>query len=80
MITRVLDGKAPDEAFGPSTVTKEINRRWGAKLRRKVNKRTVAATLRRWALRGRIHRTREGRAHHEALYVKRAPAAAKGVS
>src|SRR5262245_10174971 len=76
MIRRVLDGKAPDEAFGPSAVTKEINKRWGAKLRRKVNKRTVAATLRRWAVRGRIHRTREGRARYESLYVKQAPAAA----
>ncbi|HEY7213253.1 MAG TPA: hypothetical protein VIC28_01425 [Thermoanaerobaculia bacterium] len=75
MITRVLDAKAPNEAFGPSAVTKEINKRWGAKLRRKVNKRTVAATLRRWAVRGRIHRTREGRARYESLYVKRAPVA-----
>ena len=75
MIRRVLDGRAPDESFGPTAVTREINRRWGAKMRRKVNKRTVAATLRRWAVRGRIHRTREGRAHHETLYVKRAPAA-----
>ncbi len=78
MIARLLEGKAADEVFGPSAVTKEVHERWGAKLRRKVDPRTVAATLRRWAVAGRIHRTREGRAHYESLYVKRAPATAAG--
>jgi len=71
MIARVIEGKAADETFGPSVVTKEINERWGAKLRRKVDPRTVAATLRRWAAAGRIHQTREGRAYYESLYVKK---------
>jgi len=61
--------QAPDEVFGPSAVTTEVNKRWGAKLRRKADPRTVAATLRRWAVAGRIHRAREGRAHYELLYV-----------
>lgn len=74
MIARVLEAKAPDEVFGPAAVTNEIHARWGAKLRRKVDPRTVAATLRRWAVSGRIHRTREGRAHYESLYVRKAPA------
>jgi hypothetical protein len=74
MIARVLEAKTPDEIFGPAAVTNEINRRWGAKLRRKADPRTVAATLRRWAVAGRIHRTQEGRAHYESLYVKKAPA------
>lgn len=78
MIARVLEDKRPDEVFGPSGVTHEINKRWGPKLRRKPDPRTVAATLRRWAVAGRIHRTREGRAHYESLYVKKAPAAGPG--
>jgi hypothetical protein len=77
MIARVLKDKAPDEIFGPIAVTNEINKRWGAKLRRKPDPRTVAATLRRWAVAGRIHRTREGRAHYESLYVRQAPASEK---
>ena len=74
MIARVLEDKRPDEVFGPAAVTAEINKRWGAKLRRRPDPRSVAATLRRWAVAGRIHRTREGRAHYESLYVKKAPA------
>lgn len=71
MIARVVEDKAPGETFGPKTVTLEIRKRWGAKLRTKVDPRNVAATLRRWALRGRIQRTREGRARYESLYVKK---------
>ncbi len=73
MIARVLEDKKPDEVFGPAAVTAEINKRWGSKLRRRPDPRSVAATLRRWAVAGRIHRTREGRAHYESLYVKKAP-------
>jgi hypothetical protein len=71
MIASVLEGKAPEETFGPVSVTREIHERWGAKLRRKVDPRTVSATLRRWAATGRIHRARDGRAYYEALYVKK---------
>ena len=78
MIARVLEDKRPDEVFGPAAVTAEINKRWGAKLRRRPDPRTVAATLRRWAVAGRIHRTREGRAHYESLYVKKKPLATAG--
>jgi len=75
MIARVLEGKKPDEVFGPTAVTDEINRRWGSKLRRKADPRNVSATLRRWAISGRIHRGRAGRAYHESLYVKERPEA-----
>jgi hypothetical protein len=78
MIARVLEDKAPDEIFAPKAVAKEVNQRWGAKLRRRADPRTVAATLRRWAVSGRIHRAREGRAYHESLYVKKRPAAGGG--
>jgi hypothetical protein len=70
MIARVLESKAPDQTFGANGVTAEIQKRWGAKLRRRVDSRTVSATLRRWAAAGRIRCTREGRAHYEGLYVK----------
>jgi len=70
MIARVLEDKAPNQNFGANGVTEEIHKRWGAKLRRRVNPRTVSATLRRWAAAGRIRCTREGKAHYEGLYVK----------
>lgn len=76
MVTRVVEGKSPDETFGARAVTREIQKRWGAKLRRHPDARSVAALLRRWALTGRIHQVREGRAHHESLYRKGRPGGA----
>jgi hypothetical protein len=70
MIARVLEDRSADETFGARSVTWEIQQRWGAKLRRKPDPRSVAATLRRWALTGRIHQVRAGRAHYESLYRK----------
>lgn len=68
MIAYVVESRGPGEVFGTATVTEEIRQRWGAKLRRKVDPRSVSATLRRWAAGGRLEVAREGRAHHEALY------------
>jgi hypothetical protein len=70
MIARIVEGKGPLEVFGASAVTQEIHERWGSKLRRRVNPRSVAATLRRWAVAGRIHRVRSGRAYFESLYTR----------
>lgn len=70
MIARIVEGKGPLEVFGASAVTQEINERWGSKLRRRVNPRSVGAALRRWAAAGRIHRVRSGRAHFESLYTR----------
>jgi len=70
MVARVLEGLSPDQTFGAKTVTREIQERWGAKLRRRPDPRSVAATLRRWALAGRIHQVREGRSYYESLYRK----------
>jgi len=49
MVARVVEGRAPDEAFGARSVTREILQRWGAKMRRKPDSRSVAAALRRRA-------------------------------
>lgn len=70
MVAQVVEAKAPDETFGARAVTREILKRWGDKLRRKPDPRSVAATLRRWALAGKIHQVREGRAYYESLYKK----------
>lgn len=81
MVARVVEELRPDETFGATSVTQLIEERWGAKLRRRPDPRSVAANLRRWAAAGRIHQVREGRAHHEALYRKRPhPPGTAGVS
>lgn len=70
MVAQVVEGKSPDETFGAHAVTREVEKRWGGKLRSRPDQRTVAALLRRWARSGRLHQVREGRAHHEALFKK----------
>lgn len=72
LVQRVIDGKAPDQAFGAAEVTAEVARRYGKLLSRPVDLRTVAAKLRRLAAAGKLHEVRPGRAHHEALYSRRA--------
>ena len=66
----MLEGRPADQTFGARSITREIQERWGAKLRRRADPRSVAATLRRWAAAGRIHQVREGRAYYESLYRK----------
>ena len=70
MVAQVLEGWPPDQTFGARAVTREIEKRWGAKLRRRPDPRSVAATLRRWAAAGRLHQVREGRSYYESLYRK----------
>ncbi|HEX5715405.1 MAG TPA: hypothetical protein VF179_04550 [Thermoanaerobaculia bacterium] len=71
MMARVIAELPPDAVFGARSLTSTIQRRWGAKLRRQPDPRSVATTLRRWAQDGRIAQVREGRAHNEGLYRKR---------
>ena len=78
LMSRVLEGKPPDETFGATAIVKEIQARWGPKLRHRVDPRSVAATLRRWAAAGQIHQVRDGRSYHESLYTKQQQAAPPG--
>ena len=71
MVARVVESLPADQPFGARAVTREIQERWGAKLRRRPDPRSVAATLRRWAVAGRLHQEREGRAYYESLYRRR---------
>lgn len=72
MMDRIIDDLPPDAIFGATSLTEAIEKRWGAKLRRRPDPRSVATTLRRWAHDGRLDQVREGRAHNEGLYRKRA--------
>lgn len=68
MMARVIEELPSDAIFGATSLTQAIQRRWGAKLRRQPDPRSVATTLRRWAQDGRIIQVREGRAHNEGLH------------
>lgn len=70
LIARIIAGKEPEEVFGGISLAAEINQRFQGRLRRKVQHRSVAATLRRLAKAGYLRVVRPGRAVHEALYSR----------
>jgi hypothetical protein len=61
----------PDgEVFGPSSISDEVNRRYGESIRRPANPRMVSTVLRRLTGEGEIRLVQKGTPHHEALYTK----------
>lgn len=66
----VIATKPPGETFGGASIAREVNQRYGKRLRRPAQARTVATALRRMAAAGRIRQVREGRARYEALYTR----------
>lgn len=78
LVTLVVEGKSPDEEFGHSAVTREIEERFGAKLGEPVNPRVVSTKLLRMAEDGHLRIVREGRAYYETLFRRVVPAKEKG--
>jgi len=70
LLERVIEVKAPGEAFGATSLIAEIEGLWGSQLREEIDPRSAAATLRRWADDGVLEVVRKGRSHHEGLYAK----------
>ncbi|HEX5760592.1 MAG TPA: hypothetical protein VF121_15505, partial [Thermoanaerobaculia bacterium] len=70
LLERVIETKAPGEAFGATSLVDEILERWGSKLRDGIDIRSAQTTLRRWAQDGLLDVVRKGRSRHEALYTK----------
>lgn len=70
MVARVVAGRPEGERFGPRSVAQEVNRRFRKELRRPLEPPDASVVLRRLSAAGRIHQVREGKANHEALYVK----------
>jgi len=69
-VARVALSWPEGEPFGGAHVAAEVNRRFSAKLRRPIDGRLAAVTLRRMSAAGKILRLREGKAHHQALYSR----------
>jgi hypothetical protein len=70
LAARVIAAKDPAERFGAAAITREINQRYGKRLRRPASERTVATALRRMANAGRIVQMEKGRGHHEGVYLR----------
>lgn len=69
LVARVVRSRRPEEVFGATAIAQEINQRYGPKLDRPMDSRTVSVTLRRLATKGQLRVVRWGSAHREALYA-----------
>ena len=70
LVGQVVDRMGEDETFGAARVAEEVNRRYGAHMRRPVGARAVSVTLRRLRDAGSIRAVREGKAAQESIYVR----------
>ena len=74
MVARVVAERSPTEPFGAAAVTREVQQRYQADLKKPIDPRLVSIELRRLVKRGLLHVARRGRPHAEALYVRQRPA------
>ena len=70
LAARIVATKTPSETFGATSITSEINQRYGKRLRRPADSRTVATALRRMAAAGRILQIEKGRGPREGVYSR----------
>jgi hypothetical protein len=68
MVEKVVESKRPGERFGCEALTAEVNRRFGDRLRQRIEEPQISVVLRRLAQKKRIELVRRGRPHQEALY------------
>lgn len=75
MVSRLLRqialSPALAEPFGPTVLAAEANRAFSDRLPRPIGRRTASDVLRRMLAAGEIQLSRDGKAFHEALYVRR---------
>ncbi len=69
LIRAVVERQGSDP-FQATAIAAEVNRLYGAKLRRPIDNRDAGNILRRMKAEGVIHVVRKGAAHHETLYAK----------
>jgi hypothetical protein len=70
LVGRLVARKGPDETFTPTSVARELNERFAAKLRRPVDGRAVSPPLRHLLAEGRLRLVKKGGAVHEAVYAR----------
>jgi hypothetical protein len=73
LISAVIADKRGDEPFNATRLAQEIDRRFGKRLGRRVDPRSVASQLRRLFQRGTIHQIQKGQAHREAVFSRERP-------
>ena len=68
VLDAVLEDKTAGETFTADQVIREMLARFGRKLDRGIDPRSVAAQLRRLHQRGKLRLVQAGRSHHQAVY------------
>jgi hypothetical protein len=68
LLAEVIQGKPPDESFTHASLAREVQARFGHRLRQRVDPRSVSSSLRRLAARGTLETVREGTSHVPAVY------------
>ena len=77
LIRLIVQNPSFAEPFGPAAVVAEANRRFADRLPKPAEHRMVSNVLRRMVAQGVLQVAREGKAHIEALYVRRPPRSPK---
>jgi hypothetical protein len=71
LLEKVIADLGADEPFGPLALTAELNRQYGARLRRPIKASHVTTALGRLEQKGIVRLVRKGRPHLEALFARR---------
>jgi len=69
MVERVIAEREGDAPFNPSEVSRDVNRRFGGRMKRSSDPRQISVILRRLAAAGKLEIARKGKAYEEALYT-----------
>jgi hypothetical protein len=70
LVARVVGELPAGEAFGPSRLAEEANRRYSRRLGKTVDSRMASGILRRLLAEGEVRLVRKGGSHREALYTR----------
>lgn len=70
LVARVVEEQPAGKAFNATAIAGEVERRFGKRLKSRVDVRSVGVNLRRLCLAGKIRQVRKGTAFHESLYTR----------
>jgi hypothetical protein len=70
LVGLAVEALKPDQPFSASDLAREIDRRFGERLKKPTSRKLVGIVLSRMLDRGRLRLVRKGRPHTEALYAR----------
>jgi hypothetical protein len=70
LVARAVAEMPAGEAFAPTRIAAEVNRRYSRELRKPLDSRHASTALRRLMIQGQIRLVRKGTAHRETVYAR----------